>query len=95
MKRSPQAHEVPSGDIRVTRVGDYIFLSWDPKTASLVSEAETATLALVLQGKSNREIALERGVAERTVANQLASAFRKLGVSSRYELQYRAKASVR
>lgn len=86
---------MPSADVRVTRVGDYVFMSWDKSTAPPVTDAEAATLALVLDGKSNREIALARGVSERTIANQLASAFKKLGVRSRYELQYRSKASVR
>ena len=86
---------MPTSDLRLARVGDFVFLSWSPAAKKAVTNAEAATLALVLEGKSNREIARTRGVAERTVANQIASAFRKLGVRSRSELLYQAKASVR
>jgi DNA-binding NarL/FixJ family response regulator len=43
-------------------------------------------MQLVLEGKSNQEIAKSRRTAVRTVANQVASIFRKLGVGSRSEL---------
>jgi len=51
-----------------------------------LTATERAVLALVLAGRSNAAIALERGTAVRTVANQVASIFRKHGVSSRSEL---------
>jgi DNA-binding CsgD family transcriptional regulator len=41
---------------------------------------------LLQQGHSNSEIARLRSVSVQTVANQLASAFRKLEVRSRREL---------
>jgi DNA-binding CsgD family transcriptional regulator len=47
---------------------------------------ESEVLLQLLEGLSNEEIATERGVSARTVANQVASVFRKLGVSSRGEL---------
>lgn len=47
-------------------------------------EAEVARLAA--DGRSNAEIATARGTASRTVANQMASILRKLGLSSRREL---------
>jgi DNA-binding NarL/FixJ family response regulator len=40
----------------------------------------------MLEGRSNAEIARDRGTCARTVANQIASMFRKLGVQSRAEL---------
>jgi DNA-binding NarL/FixJ family response regulator len=55
-----------------------------PREPLTPSEAEVR--ALVLAGLSNRQIALRRGRAVRTIANQVASLFRKLGVSSRAEL---------
>ena len=51
-----------------------------------LSSAEREVLVLALQGKSNVAIAQSRGTAARTVANQLSSIFRKLGVVSRAEL---------
>lgn len=57
--------------------------------AVALTEAEVAVKALVLEGCSNAEIAKRRGVSVRTVANQLQSLFKKLGVSSRAELSAR------
>jgi DNA-binding NarL/FixJ family response regulator len=51
-----------------------------------LSSAERAVAEAVLRGCSYAEIARERGSSPRTVANQLACAFRKLGVRSRAEL---------
>lgn len=51
-----------------------------------LSSAETHVAWLVCDGLSNREIAVERGTAERTVANQVASIFNKLDVCRRFEL---------
>jgi DNA-binding NarL/FixJ family response regulator len=41
---------------------------------------------LAVEGLSNKEIAESRESSERTVANQLASIYRKLRVNSRAEL---------
>lgn len=57
-----------------------------PRAAG-VTAAERVVLVLAVAGLSNAEIAARRGVSPRTVANQLASLFRKLGVHSRLELQ--------
>jgi DNA-binding NarL/FixJ family response regulator len=67
----------------------YVVLSYavsTPAVSSLLTEAEQDVLALLLWGLSNAEIALQRRTAVRTVANQIASIFQKLGVSSRSEL---------
>lgn len=57
-----------------------------PAVLRSLTRAEREVVEHALRGESTRRIAAARGVAERTVANQLASAFRKLGVSSRTEL---------
>lgn len=57
-----------------------------PEIEVRLSSAETHVAWLVCDGLSNREIAMERGTAERTVANQVASIFNKLGVCRRFEL---------
>lgn len=54
-------------------------------TASLTA-AERAIVRLVIAGCSNKEIAAQRGVSVKTVANQLAAIYDKLGVCSRFEL---------
>ena len=73
------------------RVGgdDYAVMSVEVRPGKLpasLTDAERAVAVLVLGGCSNTEIARRRGTSARTVANQLASIFRKVGVSSRAEL---------
>jgi DNA-binding CsgD family transcriptional regulator len=51
-----------------------------------LSPAERASVELALQGLSNAAIGEQRNVAPNTVARQLESAYRKLGVQSRGEL---------
>ncbi|MCC6522152.1 MAG: helix-turn-helix transcriptional regulator [Polyangiaceae bacterium] len=76
---------------------EYLVLAFPPSAPGPVRDAgarDSATLTLAercvaaaaAEGHSNREIARARGVAERTVANQLAATFVKLGVGSRAEL---------
>lgn len=64
-----------------------------PRSGSLTAlpagQREVATL--VLEGRSNREIAALRATSVRTVANQLAAIYRKLGVRSRAELAARLR----
>jgi DNA-binding NarL/FixJ family response regulator len=53
-------------------------------------KVEAEVLRLLLEGLSNVEIARERERSPRTVANQVARLFRRLGVRSRLELFARA-----
>jgi DNA-binding NarL/FixJ family response regulator len=53
---------------------------------SALSKAEYAVTRLLVEGQSHAEIAARRQTSVRTVANQLAAAFHKLGVSGRCEL---------
>jgi DNA-binding CsgD family transcriptional regulator len=61
----------------------------EPRLPETLSRAEREVVAAVLRGRTNAEIAVERGSSARTVANLLARAFRKLGVCSRAELAAR------
>jgi DNA-binding CsgD family transcriptional regulator len=73
-----------------------VLLTWSTRsTAPLASltEAEAAVLDLVRAGLSNAEIAARRGRSYRTIANQLASIYTKLGVASRFELLARLSAT--
>jgi len=92
-----QQEEGPPKNLRVEYSGDgqtVAIISFDvddeDKTGDLTAEREVALLALA--GKSNNEIATARHCSVRTVANQLQSVFRKLGIRSRAELA--AKASL-
>lgn len=57
-----------------------------PPLPATLTAAECDVVALILDGKSNAAIAKARGVAVRTVANQVASILRKLEVESRSAL---------
>jgi DNA-binding NarL/FixJ family response regulator len=67
----------------------YLLLSVPLETdlfANVLTPSEHAVVLLRLAGKSHAEIAAERGIARRTVANQLAGAFHRLGISGRFSL---------
>jgi DNA-binding NarL/FixJ family response regulator len=67
-----------------------VLLEWPLQAAVLpadrLTSAEIAVAELAVAGLGNAEIGRRRGTSERTVANQLASIYRKLGVGSRTEL---------
>lgn len=68
---------------------EYALLRYDERPGpcdSALTGAEREVLQLALQGLSNDQIATARNTRPRTVANQIASLFRKLNVSSRLEL---------
>lgn len=52
----------------------------------VVPPAELAVIRLLIEGAPYEEIALHRGTATRTVANQVTAVFRRLKVSGRNEL---------
>ncbi len=52
-----------------------------------LTESEHEICVLVLAGLSNAEIGRRRGTSPRTIANQIAGLYRKLGIGSRRELQ--------
>jgi DNA-binding CsgD family transcriptional regulator len=57
-----------------------------PANWEQLTGAELAVATALVEGASNQQIAIARGSSVRTVANQVASIFRKLGVRSRGEL---------
>jgi len=65
-------------------------------TPAVLTSSERDIFRAILYGRSNAEIAVSRGRSLRTVANQVASVFRKLAISSRAELvaQHRDFAAV-
>jgi DNA-binding CsgD family transcriptional regulator len=58
----------------------------DAQLSEWLSPAEYAVTRLLIEGKSYQEMAKLRATSKRTVANQLASAFHRLGISGRAEL---------
>jgi DNA-binding NarL/FixJ family response regulator len=58
----------------------------DPEAVARLTIAELDVTLAVLAGHGNGEIATQRRTSLRTVVNQLAAVFRKLGVSGRLEL---------
>ena len=58
----------------------------DNELSEWLSPAEYAVTRLLIEGKSYQEMAKLRETSKRTVANQLASAFHRLGISGRAEL---------
>ena len=67
----------------------------DPKLPDSLTVAERDVAVRVYRGATNGEIASARGVSAKTVARQLESIYRKLGVASRRELVLRLLAEQR
>lgn len=57
-----------------------------PAVSLELTRAERDIVDGIARGERNRAIARRRGTSERTVANQIAALFAKLGVVSRAEL---------
>lgn len=90
-KRAPEV--APPRGLRATRFAvagrEVVVMSYPTGASALpdtLSAAEQEVARALLRGATNAEIAEARGVSARTVANQIASIFKKLGVSSRAEL---------
>lgn len=57
-----------------------------PRAFARLTAAELEVAEGLIEGLSSRALARRRAVSERTVANQLARIYQKLGVSSKHEL---------
>jgi DNA-binding NarL/FixJ family response regulator len=58
----------------------------NPTSLDMLTRSERSVALDAVTGLSNAAIARKRRRAPRTIANQLASIYRKLGISSRAEL---------
>jgi DNA-binding NarL/FixJ family response regulator len=98
--RKPHGKGDPASGVRVFDLelgGEVLKVLSMPARVDLpdvLSEGERDVVLGVLEGLTNAEIAERRGTAPRTVANQLASIFRKLGVTSRGDLTARVVRSM-
>jgi two-component system, NarL family, response regulator LiaR len=54
-----------------------------PRRLSQLTDREREVLALIAQGRSNKRIALELGISEKTVKNHVGHVLAKLGVTDR------------
>jgi DNA-binding NarL/FixJ family response regulator len=61
-----------------------------PSSETKISEREREVLKLLVSGCSNREIAMELGIIERTVKAHVAQLLRKVGVTNRIALSVHA-----
>jgi DNA-binding CsgD family transcriptional regulator len=80
----------PARDLQASVIelgsGSYILLSFfRDDSEAVLTDAERQVALAILAGRSNAEIARIRGTSPRTIANQVAHIFRKLGVKSRSE----------
>lgn len=75
---------------------EFVVLSW-PLSLQLdsLTAAELEVVMALVRGHSNEGIAATRGRSAKTVANQVQSIYRKLGVSSRAELVAKISAAPR
>ncbi len=62
----------------------------EPRNGARISEREREVLQLLVSGCSNREIANELGIIERTVKAHVAQLLRKVGVENRIALSVHA-----
>jgi DNA-binding CsgD family transcriptional regulator len=58
----------------------------DGELFSQLTAAQRQVASMVLQGRTNAEIATSRGTAVSTVAKQLETIYRRLGIHSRSDL---------
>jgi DNA-binding CsgD family transcriptional regulator len=100
-RRSKRDSAVSRPDLRACtlRLGSrsYVLLSFEPREGKAtlgLTPAETQVARALLAGLSNAEIGRLRGCSPRTVANQIACIYSKLGVHSRSELAARWAAAL-
>lgn len=73
--------------ILITRVSDTIVISApEPGLPGRLSQSEKDIVRAAIGGRSNAQIAQTRGTTTKTIANQLYTIYRKLGVNTRQEL---------
>ena len=82
-----------AGGAAAELAGAFVIVSWPLGAGQwqrTLTAAERDIAQWVLLGESNKRIAERRGTSVRSVANQIAGIYYKLGVTSRAELAARA-----
>jgi DNA-binding CsgD family transcriptional regulator len=83
MERLGAKRWLERGRAELTRLGGR------PPSDGALTPSERKVAALVAQGRTNREVAAELVLSEKTVESHLSHVYRKLGVRSRSELAHR------
>jgi NarL family two-component system response regulator LiaR len=81
--RSARAGHSPLSPATATRVVDELSRGGRPRAAELLTPRELDVLRLIAHGRSNKRIALELGVAEKTVKTHVGHVLGKLGLTDR------------
>jgi two-component system, NarL family, response regulator LiaR len=81
--RSAQAGQSPLSPATATRVVEELARGDRPRAADLLTPRELEVLGLIARGRSNKRIALELGVAEKTVKTHVGHLLAKLGLTDR------------
>ena len=81
--RSAHAGQSPLSPAAATRVVEELARGGRPRAAELLTPRELDVLRLIARGHSNKRIALELGVAEKTVKTHVGHVLGKLGLSDR------------
>jgi len=81
--RSAHDGQSPLSPTTATRVVEELARGGRPRAAELLTPRELEVLRLIARGSSNKRIALELGVAEKTVKTHVGHVLGKLGLSDR------------
>ena len=81
--RIAHAGQAPLSPAVATRLVDRMATGGRPRAAELLTPRELEVLGLIARGYANKRIALELGVAEKTVKTHVGHVLAKLGLSDR------------
>jgi DNA-binding NarL/FixJ family response regulator len=81
--RTAHAGQSPLSPATATRVVEELAHGGRPRAADLLTPRELEVLGLIARGYSNKRIALELGVAEKTVKTHVGHVLGKLGLADR------------
>ena len=81
--RTAHAGQAPLSPAVATRLVDRLASGGRPRAAELLTPRELEVLGLIARGYANKRIALELGVAEKTVKTHVGHVLAKLGLSDR------------
>ena len=81
--RTAHAGQAPLSPAVATRLVDRMATGGRPRAAEQLTPRELDVLGLIARGYANKRIALELGVAEKTVKTHVGHVLAKLGLSDR------------
>jgi len=81
--RTAHAGHSPLSPATATRVVEELTRGGRPREADVLTQRELEVLRLIARGRSNKRIALELGVAEKTVKTHVGHLLAKLGLTDR------------